>query len=102
MTPTRKEVGLIDGELWIDAATGYPVLLTGQLAKAPTGLTERPHLVQTVILRDGVPSVRVTHVRMKTKLIGRGELTITESRPIDAATALPSSEALRGESDAWK
>lgn len=89
ITPKKKRLGLIDGELWIDAASGASILQAGQLAKTPPGQAGRPRIVRDIKLVDGIPLIRITHVTMKTKDIGRGELTITESRVVEVEIAPP-------------
>ena len=76
--PKKKRSGLIDGELWIDAATGVAVLQAGHFVKPPSDGIRRMDLVRDTKLLEGNPAVRVTHISMDTQLVGRGELTITE------------------------
>ena len=76
--PKKKRSGLIDGELWIDAATGVAVLQAGHFVKPPSDGIRRMNLVRDTKLLEGNPAVRITHISMDTQLVGRGELTITE------------------------
>ena len=78
ITPRKKHHGLIQGELWIDAATGTDVLQTGSLIIPHSRSGERVHIVRDTSIIDGYPLFRVSHVSMDMARIGRGELTITE------------------------
>jgi hypothetical protein len=88
VTPRKKRKGLIQGELWIDAATGTEVLHTGRLIMPRSGSRERLHIVRDTSTIDGCPLFRVTHVSMDTARVGRGELTITElpANPVQLET----------------
>jgi len=74
---------MIEGELWTDSVTGAGVLQRGHFVKTPRGFSSI-QIVRDTKLLHGVPSDRVTHVAIQTRLAGRGELTIAEYR----ATAL--------------
>ena len=76
--PKKKRAGLIQGELWIDSATGAAVLQTGYFVKTPSAFLGRVEVVRDTTLVDGRPGVRVTHVAIQTRRAGRAELTITE------------------------
>jgi hypothetical protein len=99
ITPKRKRDGLIEGQLWIDALSGIGVLQTGHLVKTPSGFAPHIQVVRDTKLLNGVPCVRITHVSMKTRMAGRGELTVTEYR-LDATgeETLPPSKGLGNES----
>jgi hypothetical protein len=84
IVPRRKCDGLIQGELWIDAQTGQEVLRKGHLVKTPRSFAGRIEFLRDTTLVDGSPAIRVTHVTLETRQIGRGELTITEL-PLAAA-----------------
>jgi hypothetical protein len=88
ITPKKRRDGLIHGELWIDANTGIGTLQAGRLVKPPSTLAEI-RVVRDTSLLNGVPSTRVTHVTIKTR-VGRGELSITES-PLVGAEEAPAS-----------
>ena len=80
--PKKKRSGLIEGKLWIDAASGVAVLQAGHFVKQPSDEIRRMELVRDTKLLDGT-AVSVTHVSLDTQRVGRGELTITEI-PLDA------------------
>lgn len=78
ITPKKKREGLIQGELWIDAASGTEVLHTGRLVKLHSTSGEQVHIVRDTRILNGHPLFRVTHVSIDTARLGRGELRITE------------------------
>jgi len=78
VTPKRKQLGLINGELWIDGVTGLPVHEAGYLVKRPSMFIRRLKITRDVSLRDGVPYLRTTHLEIDARLVGRAELTIIE------------------------
>jgi hypothetical protein len=81
ITPKKKRAGLIQGQIWIDPATGVAVHQAGRLVKRPSVFIRRIEVARDSNLRDGLPSTRVTHVAVDTRMVGRAELTITE-RPL--------------------
>jgi len=78
ISPKKKRVGLIQGQIWIDSATGIAVHQAGRFVKQPSVFIRRIEVKRDMNLRDGVPYTRVTHVAIDTRLVGRAELTITE------------------------
>ena len=78
ITPRRKRAGLIQGELWIDGASGLAVRKTGRLVKTPSVFVRRIEVVQDIDILDGAPHLRITHLEIDTRLVGRAELTIRE------------------------
>jgi len=84
ITPKKKRVGLFQGQIWIDAATGLAVHQEGRLVKTPSIFVRQFDLATDTNVKDGT---RVTHLDIETRLVGRAELTITE-RPIEQAFAL--------------
>jgi hypothetical protein len=78
ITPRKIRPGLIDGELWIDGATGLAVHQAGYFVKRPSIFIRRLKIVRDVSLRGGVPYLGTTHVQIDTRVVGRAELTITE------------------------
>jgi hypothetical protein len=83
ISPKKKRVGLIQGQIWIDSATGIAVHQAGRFVKQPSVFIRRVEVKRDMSLRDGLPYARVTHVSIDTRLVGRAELTITE-RPWDS------------------
>jgi hypothetical protein len=78
ITPRKKRPGLIQGELWIDGATGLAVHEAGYFVKRPSIFIRRLKITRDVSLRGGAPYLRTTHIDIETHLVGRAELTITE------------------------
>ena len=85
ITPKKRRVGLIRGELWIDSVTGAPVLVTGQFVKTPSISTSgisvvgEITVVREITFVDGHPFARTTHMSAQTRPMGRVNLTIVES-----------------------
>jgi hypothetical protein len=84
ISPRKKRTGLIEGQIWIDSATGIAVRQAGRFVKRPSVFIRRIVVTRETNLRDGIPSIRVTHLAVETRLVGRAELTITE-RPLQTA-----------------
>jgi hypothetical protein len=82
--PKKKHAGLIQGEIWIDSATGIAVHQAGRFVKRPSIFIRRMEASRDTNLREGLPYTRVTHVSIDTRLVGRAELMITE-RPFSTA-----------------
>jgi hypothetical protein len=79
ISPRKKRSGLIDGELWIDGATGQLIHEAGYLVKRPSIFIRRFKIVRDVRLQDGTPYIRTTQIEIDARFEGRAELTITES-----------------------
>jgi hypothetical protein len=84
ITPRKKREGLIKGELWLDGETGAAVRQSGYLVKRPSIFVKRIEVTRATELCKGVAEVRITHLTIDTRLVGRAELTI-EERPFTAA-----------------
>jgi hypothetical protein len=99
VTPKKKRAGLMEGQLWIDAATGLAVHQDGRLVKKPSVFIRRIELVRDTRLRDGTPYLKTTHLAIDTRLVGRAELTIREQPETDTkqviAASLTSSARVR-------
>jgi len=78
IAPRHKRAGMIQGELWIDGASGRAVRKTGHLVKRPSVFLRRVDVVQDTDLLDSAPAMRITHLEIDTRLAGRAELTIRE------------------------
>ena len=91
ITPKKRRVGLIRGELWIDSVTGAPVLVTGRFVKTPSGISVVGEItfVREVTFVDGHPFARTTHMSLQTRPMGRINLTIVES-PLNSDIESPS------------
>ena len=78
ITPKKNHAGLIRGELWIDPLTGAPVMVTGQLVKAPSNSIRSIQITSEIRFADGYPCARTTRMMIETRPVGRAELTIME------------------------
>ena len=79
ITPRKKRSGLINGELWIDGATGLLIHEAGYLVKRPSIFIRHFKIVRDVRLQDGAPYIRTTQIEIDARFVGRAELTIIES-----------------------
>jgi hypothetical protein len=84
ITPRKKREGLIKGELWLDAETAVPVHESGYFVKNPSVFIKRIEVTQDSEILDGTVELRLTHVSVNTRLVGRAELAIQE-RPLNSA-----------------
>jgi len=78
ITPRRKGPGLIQGELWIDVASGIAVRKAGHLVRKPSVLLRAIDVIQDTYIREGDAYLRITHLDIDMRLAGRAELTIRE------------------------
>ena len=78
ITPRKKRIGLIKGALWLDGETGAAVRQSGYLVKKPSIFVKRVDVTRETALRDGIAEMRVTHLAVDTRLVGRAELVIHE------------------------
>jgi hypothetical protein len=83
ITPKKRRDGLIKGELWLDGETGTVVRQSGHLVKRPSIFVKRVEISRVTTVRDGIAEMRLTHLSVDTRLVGRAELTI-EERPCTA------------------
>jgi hypothetical protein len=88
ITPRQKREGLIKGELWLDGSSGAAVRQSGYLVKRPSIFVKRVDVTRELTLRDGIAEMRITHLSVDTRLVGRAELTIQE-RPVIASDSEP-------------
>jgi hypothetical protein len=86
ITPRKRRLGLIKGQLWMDSATGAEVVVTGRLTGVPS-VRGGVDLVRDTKLLGGSAfarvthiGFRVTHIGFKVPLLGRAEFLITEYR----------------------
>jgi hypothetical protein len=79
ITPRKKRSGLINGEVWIDGATGLLIHEAGYLVKKPSIFIRHFKIVRDVRLQGGAPYIRTTQIEIDARFVGRAELTITES-----------------------
>ena len=80
ITPRKKRLGMIAGEMWIDTESGLVTHLEGRMLKNPSVLLKRVDITQEMEIQDGVTIGRETHLGISTRFTGRAELTIREKR----------------------
>lgn len=98
ITPRKRRVGLIEGELWIDVSSGVAVHEAGRLVKNPSAFLRRVDVIQDTDLREGRPYLRITRLDIETRLVGRAELRVKE-RPCDLQTAKIENNLGKGSDD---
>jgi len=76
--PRHRTKGMIEGEIWIDAATGAVVHQEGRLTTGASLFLRRVVIVRDTGSRVDLPYFRVTRVDIETRSFGRAELTIRE------------------------
>jgi hypothetical protein len=84
ISPKKKRTGLMQGQIWIDSATGIAVHQAGRFVKRPSVFIRQIEVTRDTSLRNGRPFTRVTHIAADTRLVGRADLTIME-RPLETA-----------------
>ena len=94
ITPRKKRYGMINGELWIDGATGLLIHEAGYLVKKPSIFIRHFKMVRDVSLQDRAPYIRTTQIEIDARLVGRAELTITERRcTCERSKGIPTQES---------
>ena len=78
ITPRKKREGLIKGVLWLDGETGAVVRQSGYLVKKPSMFVKRVNVTRETAFRDGIAEMRITHLSVDTRLVGRAQLIIHE------------------------
>jgi hypothetical protein len=92
ITPRKKRDGLIKGELWLDGETGAAVRQSGYLVRNPSIFVKHVSVIRETTLSNGVVVMRVTHLSVDTRLVGRAELTIQERPCADRGAAAGNEE----------
>ena len=87
ITPRRKRVGLIKGELWLEDGSGIPLRLSGLFVKNPSIFIKRIQVTRDLSVCDGAIEARSTHLSIHTRVVGTAELFIVERPYADAADA---------------
>ena len=85
ISPRKNRVGLIKGQIWIDALTGAEVLLSGRLT-VPHSIPGGVNVVRETTFPEGSGLVRSTHLVFSVPQLGRSELAILECplQPVQA------------------
>ena len=81
----------MEGQIWIDQATGAAVHQEGRIVKPASIFVRGIRVSRESGPRAAFPYLRVTHVSVETRWFGRAELTIRErpsaAKPNAALTA---------------
>jgi hypothetical protein len=96
ISPRKSRVGLIKGQIWIDARTGAEIFLSGHLI-VPNSIRGGVTVVRETTPPDDSGRVRTTHLVFSVPQLGRSELGIVEA-PLQAGQASgepPPAENLR-------
>lgn len=76
VTPIKKRLGLFKGEVWIDETTYLPLREWGELVKNPSVFLKSVYFVRDYYIYDGISMPRRLISDVKTRLVGRAQLTI--------------------------
>jgi hypothetical protein len=87
LKPRRRSEGLMEGQIWIDGATGAVVHERGRLTKSGSVFIRRIELVRDCGARVDTRYQRITQIEIDTRLFGRAELIIRE-RPAHQTASL--------------
>lgn len=86
LKPKRKRAGLFKGELWLDATTGNPLRLWGDLVKSPSIFIRNLRFVQDYVYPSRCRQPVRLIVTVQTRIVGQVELVArfraVESRPV--------------------
>lgn len=95
LVPRRKSEHLIKGLLWLDGETAIAIRESGVLTKSPSIFVKRINLTREIDLHDDKIALRITHVAVETRLLGKAELIIRETPFSGEPTAQIAPEAGR-------
>lgn len=84
--PRKKRVGLMNGELWLDAETGLAVRQAGRLVKSPSFFVRSIAITRETVLTGRFARMLLTHLSVATRLVGPADLTVTET-PMEVVDA---------------
>jgi hypothetical protein len=76
VSPRKKQLGLYDGELWIDKETDLPLRQWGELVRTPSMFLKSVYFVRDYEIYDGVSVPRRLISDVGTRLFGKAHLTI--------------------------
>jgi hypothetical protein len=87
ISPKKNRVGLVKGQIWIDADTGAEVFLTGRLTVPHSIRGGVINVVRETTLPDHSGLTRTTHLVFAIPQLGRGELAVIEC-PLQSGQAV--------------
>ena len=93
ITPRKRRAGMFTGQIWIDAATGAQLLVSGRLLDFPSA-GNTVSFVREMKL-DASGAIRITHISFSVPLLGRSEVIVTE-KPLPANYEIPRTEGALG------
>jgi hypothetical protein len=82
VTPKKRTPSSFTGKIWIDPATGSPVLYAGEVGR------RKITVVRDVKMLNGVAVARLDHVSFALPQLGRAEVVVTEL-PVSDALPFP-------------
>jgi len=87
LKPARKRIGLLKGELWLDAATAQPLRLWGDLVKSPSFFVRNIRVVQDFQrIGDSSHPLRLL-LTVDTRIAGHVEMAVW-LHPVDGEAAV--------------
>ena len=96
VNPRHKKVGLIKGELWLDAATYMPVHESGSFVKSPSIFLKKMEFVRDYLFQNGVSMPWRMVSKVETRFFGPVELNVNyasyvkdQTEPVTADASNP-------------
>ena len=77
ISPRKRRPGLLKGQIWIDAASGAELLISGRFTDFPSAGENVTFVRETKL--DAAGYTRVSHVNFSVPLLGRSEVIVTEA-----------------------
>ncbi len=76
LKPRTKRLGLYEGWLWINAATGMPVRESGRFIKTPSVFLKRVDFIKDYEMVDGIAVPSKIESQIRTRLVGTAEIKV--------------------------
>ena len=93
LRPKRKRVGLLRGELWLDANTAAPLRVWGDFAKSPSIFVRSFRVVQDYENASGCSFPLRLLVTVQTRMVGIVEVTVWLQPAYDVQATLGATDA---------
>jgi len=100
VNPRHKKVGLIKGELWLDAETYMPVRESGSFVKSPSIFLKKMEFVRDYLFQNGVSMPWHMVSKVETRFFGPVELNVNyasyvkdQTEPVTADASNPAATA---------